>query len=119
DQIIDYTHGRPATYFEGRDATVTHVDFTEPYDSELRGLLLDAAIRAGEPAHDGGCYGCTQGPRLETAAEIRRLARDGCDLVGMTGMPEALLARELGLPYACVAVVANHAAGLGASRERI
>src|SRR5690606_27374062 len=81
--------------------------------------LLDAAIRAGEPAHDGGCYGCTQGPRLETAAEIRRLARDGCDLVGMTGMPEALLARELGLPYACVAVVANHAAGLGASRERI
>lgn len=119
DQIIDYTHGRDATYFEGSGAAVTHVDFTEPYDAELRRLLLDAAIRAGEPAHDGGCYGCTQGPRLETAAEIRRLARDGCDLVGMTGMPEALLARELGLPYACVAVVANHAAGLGTSRERI
>lgn len=119
DQIVDYTHGRHATYFEGSDTTVTHVDFTEPYDADLRQLLLDAAMRAGEPAHDGGCYGCTQGPRLETAAEIRRMARDGCDLVGMTGMPEALLAREQGLPYACVAVVANHAAGLGSSRERI
>src|SRR5690606_11457776 len=119
DQIIDYTHGRDATYFEGSDATVTHVDFTEPYDAGLRRLLLDAATRAGEPAHDGGCYGCTQGPRLETAAEIRRLARDGCDLVGMTAMPETLLARELDLPYACVAVVVNHAAGLGSSSERI
>ncbi len=119
DQIIDYTHGRKATYFEGSGTTVTHVDFTEPYDAELRRLLLDSAARAGETIHDGGCYGCTQGPRLETAAEIRRMARDGCDLVGMTGMPEALLARELGLPYACIAVVANHAAGLGSSRRSI
>ncbi len=119
DQIIDYTHGRKATFFEGPGTAVTHVDFTEPYDAELRGLLLDTAARIGETVHDGGCYGCTQGPRLETAAEIRRLARDGCDVVGMTGMPEALLARELGLPYACVAVVANHAAGLGSSRQGI
>lgn len=119
DQIIDYTHGRQATYFEGTDAAVIHADFTEPYDAGLRGLLLEAARRVGESVHDGGCYGCTQGPRLETAAEIRRMARDGCDLVGMTGMPEALLARELGLQYACLAVVANHAAGLGSSREQI
>lgn len=119
DQIIDYTHGRQSTFFEGPDAAVTHVDFTEPYDGELRRMLLGAATRAGLSVHDGGCYGCTQGPRLETAAEIRRMARDGCDLVGMTAMPEALLARELGLPYACIAVVANHAAGLASSREGI
>jgi len=119
DQIIDYTHSRPSTFFEGPDAAVTHVDFTEPYDPGLRRMLLDSAACAGITVHDGGCYGCTQGPRLETAAEIRRMARDGCDLVGMTGMPEALLARELGLPYACIAVVANHAAGLESSRQGI
>lgn len=119
DQIIDYTHGRPSTFFEGPDAAVTHVDFTEPYAPGLRRMLLDSAACAGITVHDGGCYGCTQGPRLETAAEIRRMARDGCDLVGMTGMPEALLARELGLPYACIAVVANHAAGLESSRQGI
>jgi len=119
DQIIDYTHDRKSTFFEGPDAAVTHVDFTEPYDGELRRVLLEAGARVGLAVHDGGCYGCTQGPRLETAAEIRRMARDGCDLVGMTAMPEALLARELGLPYACIAVVANHAAGLGDSRRGI
>lgn len=119
DQIIDYTHGRHATYFEGAGEAVTHVDFTQPYDARLRRILLDAAGRVGETLHDGGCYGCTQGPRLETIAEIRRLARDGCDLVGMTGMPEAVLARELAMPYACVAVVANHAAGLGSSEAEI
>lgn len=119
DQLIDYTSGRAASYFEGSGEAVVHVDFTEPYDAGLRQVLLDAARSAGEPVHDGGCYGCTQGPRLETAAEIRRLARDGCDLVGMTGMPEALLARELELPYACLAVVANHAAGLGESVRSI
>jgi len=114
DQLIDYTHGREVTFFDG-DGTpdgVVHVDFTEPYDARLRALLRRAAEEGGVPLRDGGVYGCTQGPRLETAAEIRRMARDGCTLVGMTGMPEAALARELGLPYCCLAVVANAAAGL-------
>ncbi|MCP5264578.1 MAG: S-methyl-5'-thioinosine phosphorylase [Burkholderiaceae bacterium] len=119
DQLIDYTWGRASTYFEGVDQPVTHIDFTQPYDVGLRARLLDAGTRANESMHDGGVYGCTQGPRLETAAEIERLARDGCDLVGMTGMPEAALARELGLPYACLAVVANHAAGRGSSASSI
>jgi 5'-deoxy-5'-methylthioadenosine phosphorylase len=119
DQIIDYTHGRAATFFDGDDAAVTHVDFTQPYSAALRARLLAAAQACGEPAVDGGVYACTQGPRLESAAEIERIARDGGDLVGMTGMPEAVLAREAGLPYATLAVVVNHAAGRGASRERI
>lgn len=112
DQLIDYTSGRAATYFDGADGTVTHVDFTDPYDASLRKALVQSSRRVGLPVIDGGVYGCTNGPRLETAAEIRRLARDGCTLVGMTGMPEAALARELGLRYACLAVVANVAAGL-------
>lgn len=111
DQLVDYTWGRAMTFFEGPRAAVEHVDFTWPYTQALRERLLEAAARAGVEALDGGCYGATQGPRLETAAEIRRLARDGCTLVGMTGMPEAVLARELGLDYACCAVVANRAAG--------
>lgn len=119
EQLIDYTHGRASTYFEGDESAVTHVDFTQPYDARLRARLRAAAAAVGEPLHDGGVYGCTQGPRLETAAEIRRMARDGCDLVGMTGMPEAVLARELELPYATLAVVVNHAAGLGDSGEQI
>lgn len=119
DQIIDYTHARPATFFEGPDRPVTHIDFTEPFDAELRALLLAAAESAGEQVLDGGTYGCTQGPRLETAAEIRRLEGDGCDVVGMTAMPEAALARELGIRYATLAVVANHAAGKGESERRI
>ncbi|MFK7963718.1 MAG: S-methyl-5'-thioinosine phosphorylase [Burkholderiaceae bacterium] len=119
DQIIDYTHGRTNTYFDSADEPVTHIDFTHPYDGEMRAKLLAAASKAGYPALDGGVYGCTQGPRLETAAEIERLARDGCDLVGMTGMPEAALAREIDLPYATLAVVANHAAGRGDSRQAI
>lgn len=114
DQLIDYTHGRAATFFEGPEAPVEHIDFTRPYSEDLRRLLIAAAGRAGVDVVDGGCYGATQGPRLETAAEIRRLEGDGCTLVGMTGMPEAALARELGLDYACCAVVANHAAGKGA-----
>lgn len=113
DQLIDYTWGRAATFFEGPAAAVEHVDFTWPYTQALRERLLEAAARAGVDALDGGCYAATQGPRLETAAEIRRLERDGCTLVGMTGMPEAVLARELGLDYACCAVVANRAAGTG------
>lgn len=119
DQIIDYTWGRASTYFEGEDGVVRHVDFTQPYDAELRARVLRAAQAAGEKVHAGGTYAATQGPRLETAAEIKRLARDGANLVGMTGMPEAALARELELPYATLALVVNSAAGTGASAQRI
>jgi len=119
DQIIDFTHSRKSTFFEGSGAPVTHVDFTQPYSDKLRARLLQAAREVGETVVDGAVYGCTQGPRLETAAEINRLARDGADLVGMTGMPEAVLARELELEYASLAVVVNHAAGRGSSRQRI
>jgi 5'-methylthioinosine phosphorylase len=111
-QLIDYTHGRISSFCDRDDATeVTHVDFSEPYDATLRTALIAAAARAGVATVPHGVYGATQGPRLETSAEIVRMARDGCDLVGMTGMPEAALARELELPYACVALVANWAAG--------
>jgi 5'-methylthioinosine phosphorylase len=119
DQIIDYTYGRKSTFFEGPDYPVTHVDFTLPYDEPLRRQLAEAAGSVGEMVTSGATYGCMQGPRLETAAEILRLERDGCDLVGMTGMPEAALARELSVPYATLAVVANHAAGKGDSREEV
>ena len=111
DQIIDYTYGRAHTFFADNLKHVTHIDFTHPYTPALRQRLLTAANHAGVAVVDGGVYGCTQGPRLETPAEITRMERDGCDLVGMTGMPEAALARELGLDYACCAVVANWAAG--------
>lgn len=113
DQLIDYTWGRPHTYFEGADRPVRHVDFTRPYSGAIRARLIDAGARAGMPVIDGGTYGATQGPRLESAAEIARLARDGCAMVGMTGMPEAALARELDLEYACCAMVVNRAAGRG------
>ncbi|MFN7753942.1 MAG: S-methyl-5'-thioinosine phosphorylase [Pseudomonadota bacterium] len=119
DQLIDYTHGRRSTFFEGPDQPVTHVDFTEPYCPRLRAGVMEAARRAGHPLLDGGTYAVTQGPRLETAAEIDRLERDGADMVGMTGMPEAVLARELGLSYAAIAVVVNAAAGRGESRHAI
>ncbi len=119
NQIIDYTSGRHGTYFEGAEQPVTHIDFTEPYDAETRQRLIDAALRTQRPLIDGATYGCTQGPRLETAAEIVRLERDGCCIVGMTGMPEAALARELQLPYAALCVVANHAAGKASSRSSI
>lgn len=113
DQLIDYTTGRIATYFEEDLGHVTHVDFSQPYCENLRHTLLRACRMAGIDATDGGVYGVTQGPRLETAAEIQRMARDGCTLVGMTAMPEAVLARELELSYATCAVVANWAAGKG------
>lgn len=112
-QIIDYTYGRNFTFFEGKDQPVTHIDFTLPYSQQTRALLLQAANNAQQAIVDGGVYAATQGPRLETAAEIDRLERDGADMVGMTGMPETALARELGLSYATLAVVANHAAGRG------
>lgn len=118
DQILDYTWGRRSTFFDG-GAAVTHVDFTEPYSAELSARLLAAAQACSEEVLHGATYATTQGPRLETAAEITRLERDGADLVGMTGMPEAALAREAGLPYAAIGVVANYAAGRGASAKRI
>jgi len=119
DQLIDYTHDREATFFSGADRSVVHIDFTHPYCEELRQRLLRAAHDAGEPVFAGGTYAATQGPRLETVAEINRLERDGADMVGMTGMPEAALARELGLCYAALAIVVNHAAGRASSAPGI
>lgn len=116
DQIIDYTWGREHTYSESDKAPLQHIDFTEPYDQALRAILLQAAISTGLTVHAEGVYGATQGPRLESAAEISRMANDGCDIVGMTGMPEAALARELAIPYACLALVVNMAAGLGSQQ---
>lgn len=112
DQIIDYTSGRINTFFQDYLEQVTHIDFTEPYCEDFRQRLILAASGM-EDVIDGGTYGATQGPRLETAAEIIRMERDGCHLVGMTAMPEAALARELELCYASVAMVANRAAGKG------
>jgi len=110
-QVVDYTWGRRSTYFEGPGAPVNHIDFTQPYSRAVRDRILEAAKAAGEAIIERGVYAATQGPRLETAAEIERLDRDGADVVGMTGMPEAVLAREISLEYAAIAVVANYAAG--------
>lgn len=118
DQIIDYTYGRDHTYFEHDLTKVTHIDFTHPYSEKIRQQLMRAAKAANVTVVPRGVYGATQGPRLETAMEINRMERDGCSLVGMTGMPETALARELGLEYACCAVVANWAAGRGMVRYR-
>ena len=115
DQIIDYTWSRQHTFFEADLTQVTHVDFTAPYCGELRARLIDAANSLDLNAAERGVYGATQGPRLETASEIDRMERDGCDMVGMTGMPEAVLAREAGLCYATCAVIANRAAGRGSA----
>lgn len=112
-QLIDYTYGRDQSFHTGGESGVLHVDFTEPYCAALRDQLLAACAKAGVPAVGQAVYGATQGPRLETAAEIIRMERDGCDLVGMTGMPEAALARELGVCYATLAFVVNWAAGKG------
>jgi 5'-deoxy-5'-methylthioadenosine phosphorylase len=119
NQIIDYTHGRKATFYEGAGQAVTHTDFTLPYSAPLRERCLQAAAQAGETLLHGGVYAAVQGPRLETAAEINRLEKDGADMVGMTGMPEAILAREINLNYAAIAVVANYAAGRGPSKEAV
>ncbi len=118
-QIIDYTWGRASTFFETEDAPVVHVDFTQPFSPSLRADLLRAAAAAGEMVIDGAVYACTQGPRLETAAEVNRLERDGANIIGMTLMPEAALARELELEYAALNLVVNYAAGRGDSREGI
>jgi 5'-methylthioadenosine phosphorylase len=119
DQIIDYTHGRRATFVKRGAHPVTHIDFTRPYCEAMRQRLLRAAREAGEAMAADATYGATQGPRLETAAEISRLERDGAHIVGMTGMPETALAREIGLCYAALAVVVNHAAGRGAAEREI
>ncbi|PCH84973.1 MAG: S-methyl-5'-thioadenosine phosphorylase [Piscirickettsiaceae bacterium] len=112
DQLVDYSYGRVSTFFEEDLDKVTHIDFTLPYSTILREKMANAMLQAELPLIKQAVYACTQGPRLETAAEVVKLKRDGCDLVGMTGMPEASLARELKLPYACCAVVVNWAAGI-------
>jgi len=118
-QLIDYTSGREQTFFDGGEREVVHVDFTQPYSADLRERCLAAARKAGITLHDGGVYGAVSGPRLETAAEIDRMERDGATLVGMTGMPEAALARELGIAYVSISVVVNHAAGRGDSAQAV
>lgn len=113
DQIIDYTYGREQSFVFDVEGYVNHIDFTYPYSEKYRNRLLEAATSLQLPCVFGGTYACTQGPRLETAAEVKRLVRDGCDLVGMTAMPEAALARELKMEYAAICLVVNWAAGLG------
>ncbi len=112
DQLVDYTSGREHSFFDGSDGQVRHIDFSWPYSAELRGILLEVALDLAQPLQASATYACTNGPRLETAAEIERLRRDGCDIVGMTGMPEAALARELEIEYASLALVVNWAAGV-------
>jgi len=118
-QIIDYTHGRKNTFYDCIDLPVKHIDFTEPYCPDLRKKWEQAALNIGESLVNHGVYAAMQGPRLETAAEINRLERDGATMVGMTGMPEAALARELGISYAAICPIANHAAGRGDSEHGI
>lgn len=113
-QIIDYTYSRDHTFYEGGNASdVKHIDFTHPYDEDIRQALINASTTSGVPIVKEAVYAAMQGPRLETAAEIDRLEKDGCSIVGMTGMPEAALAKEVGLSYAACAIVANYAAGRG------
>ena len=119
DQILDYTQGRDYTFFSTRNASYKNIDFTQPYSAKLRGRILDCAARVQQRCLDGGVYAATQGPRLDSIAEINRFERDGADMVGMTGMPEAALARELDMNYATIAVVANYAAGRGDSLNEI
>ena len=112
-QIIDYTYGREHTFYDNTsEVELQHVDFSDPYDGDLRFKLISAAKQYDIPFSNSGVYACTQGPRLESSAEVQRLLRDGCDIVGMTGMPEAALARELGIAYASLCIVVNAAAGL-------
>ncbi len=119
DQIIDYTHSRESTFFDGGLQPLQHIDFTRPLSAAVRRRLMQAGAAAGVAMRDGGVYGATQGPRLESAAEIERMARDGADVVGMTAMPEAALARELDMDYALLCVVVNAAAGRGANADGV
>ncbi len=110
-QLIDYTYGREQTYYDGSNLLVEHIDFSHPYSEKLRQRMIEAAASAGIDVYAEGVYAATQGPRLETAAEIDRIDRDGGTIVGMTGMPEAALARELEMQYALISLVVNPAAG--------
>ena len=118
-QIIDYTYGRNNTFFDGIDNPVKHIDFTYPYDMSLREIIIQSVLKLKYNFVTEGVYAATQGPRLETAAEIDRYEKDGATIVGMTAMPEAVLARELNLSYVAICPVANHAAGRGESSEGI
>ncbi len=119
DQLIDYTHGRDYTFFSTRISSYRNIDFTIPYSMPLRRRILNSAAQVKQVCLDGGVYATTQGPRLDSIAEINRYERDGADMVGMTGMPEAALARELGMNYASIAVVVNYAAGRGDSQLNV
>jgi 5'-methylthioadenosine phosphorylase len=119
DQIIDYTHGRDATFYDTRDAVYTNANFTLPYCPKLREHILRSAKAVQQPCVDGGVYAATQGPRLDSIAEVNRYERDGADMVGMTGMPETALAMELDMNYAIIAVVVNHAAGRGDNQQGV
>ena len=114
-QLIDFTWGRAHSIYDGEGPDIDHIDFTSPFSESLRQSLLAAARDANIVCHDGGTYGVTQGPRLETAGEVDRFERDGIDFLGMTAMPEAALARELGMEYACLSLIVNQAAGRGAA----
>jgi len=119
DQIIDYTHGREDTFFSMRDSSYKNIDFTLPYARRLRSRIISSAAQAQQICLDGGVYAATSGPRLDSIAEINRYQRDGADMVGMTGMPETSLARELDMDYASIAVVVNYAAGRGDNQSGI
>jgi 5'-methylthioadenosine phosphorylase len=119
NQVIDYTYGREHTYFDGIKNPVSHIDFTHPYNPDLRKLLCKNTSVENINFITEGIYAAVQGPRLETAAEIDKYERDGATIVGMTGMPEASLAREVNLPYAAICPVANFAAGRVTSKEGI
>jgi 5'-deoxy-5'-methylthioadenosine phosphorylase len=113
DQIIDYTFGRDHSIYDGESDSLDHIEFTEPFSERLRQELRSAADNSAVAVHDGGVYAVMQGPRLETTAEVNRLERDGADYIGMTAMPEASLARELDMEYACLSLIVNYAAGRG------
>ena len=113
DQVIDYTFGRDHSIYDGESDSLDHIEFTEPFSAGLRQQLLSAAAVSGVAVHEGGVYAVMQGPRLETRAEVNRLERDGADYIGMTAMPEASLARELDMEYACLSLIVNYAAGRG------
>jgi len=116
DQFIDFTKSRISTFYEGDERGVIHTDVTEPYCPELRKVLYEVASSMGTDVFDRGTYVCTEGPRFETAAEIRMYKILGGDVVGMTSVPEAVLARELGICYATVAMVTNFAAGISPNK---
>lgn len=112
DQIIDYSWGRAHSFSDADNGEVQHIDFTYPYSPPLRAMIIKSSNDAKIKLQSSGVYGCTNGPRLETKAEIIKMSRDGCDMIGMTGMPEAALARELGIEYASIALVVNWCAGV-------